>query len=69
MGDFYKGYWWFMVDIFDKLIYCNFCECFLVRGGYCENCVIFVYEECIEDVLNRFVCKVFVFLKRSYMNY
>lgn len=69
VGDLYKGYRWFMIEIFDKLMYCNFCEWFFVRGGYCENCGILVYEECIEEVMKRFVCKVLVLFKRIYMNY
>ena len=69
VGDPQKGHQWYFTEFLDKPTYCNSCQSTLVRGFYCESCIVCVHENCIEDATNRFACKVLVLSKSNVMKH
>ena len=65
VGDPQKGHQWHFTEFLDKPTYCNCCESTLVRGYYCETCIVCVHIGCVENASKRFACKVIVLSKMN----
>ena len=64
-----KGHRWRHSDFLNKPTYCSICETSLVRGSFCDTCWICVHDDCEEEAVKQFACKVLTLSRKTWMSH